>query len=47
MANIFKSSKTPGVRYKEHETRKHGRQKDKFFAIRYQRDKKQVQEYLG
>lgn len=47
MANIFKSSKTAGVRYKEHETRKHGRQKDKFYAIRYQKDKKQIQEYLG
>ncbi len=43
----FISCKTPGVSYKEHETRKHGRQKDRYYTIRYQRDKKQVQEYLG
>lgn len=43
----FISCKTPGISYKEHETRKHGRQKDRYYTIRYQRNKKQVQEYLG
>lgn len=47
MAEVFKCGKTPGIRYKEHETRKHGRQKDRYYLIRYQRDKKQIQEALG
>ena len=43
----FKATKFPGVRYREHETRKHGRQKDKYFVIRYQIDKKTKQEGDG
>ncbi|MBQ3565261.1 MAG: tyrosine-type recombinase/integrase family protein, partial [Alphaproteobacteria bacterium] len=43
----FISCKTPGVSYKEHETRKHGRRKDRYYVIRYQRDKNQIKEYLG
>ena len=31
----WNSTKYPGVRYKEHPTRKHGIQPDKYFAIRY------------
>lgn len=42
-----KTTKIPGIRYTEHDTRKHGRQKDKYFAIRYQKDKKQIEECLG
>lgn len=42
-----KSTKIPGIRYREHETRMHGRQKDKYFYIRYQKNKKQVEESLG
>ena len=36
-----------GVRFYEHETRKHGLKKDRYFAIRYQRDGKRVEEGLG
>ena len=36
-----------GVRYREHPTRKHGVKKDRYFAIRYQRDGKRVEEGLG
>ena len=43
----YKSCKTTGIRYREHETRKHGRQKDKYFAIRYCRDQKRCEEGLG
>lgn len=43
----YKSCKTPGIRYAEHETRKHGRQKDKYFVIRYSKSHKQVEEGLG
>jgi integrase len=40
-------SKQHGVRYREHETRKYRRQKDKYFFIRYQRDGRRVEEGLG
>ena len=40
-------SKYPGVRYREHATRKHGVQKDKYFFIRYQKDKNRIEEGLG
>ncbi len=43
----FFSTSTPGVRYKEHPTRKHGKTPDKYFVIRYQRDGKTCQEGLG
>ncbi len=42
-----KSCKTPGIRYKEHATRKHGVQKDKYFYIRYTNDGKRTEEGLG
>jgi len=40
-------SKYPGVRYREHATRKHGVQKDKYFFIRYQKNNKRIEEGLG
>ncbi|CCK80034.1 tyrosine-type recombinase/integrase [Desulfobacula toluolica] len=43
----WKSSKYPGVRFREHPTRKHGVSFDKYFAIRYQRDGKRKEEGLG
>jgi integrase len=36
-----------GVRYREHPTRKHGIQKDKYFSIRYKLDGKDKEEALG
>lgn len=36
-----------GVRYYEHPTRKHGVKKDRYYAIRYQRDGKRIEEGLG
>lgn len=36
-----------GVRYYEHKTRKHGIQRDRYFAIRYQREGKRCEEGLG
>jgi site-specific recombinase XerD len=43
----WKKSKHPGVRYREHGTRKHGIGKDRYFAIRYQRDGRRHEEGLG
>ncbi len=43
----WKGTKYKGVRYYEHPTRKHGIAKDKYFAIRYQRDGKRIEEGLG
>ncbi|MBU4526537.1 MAG: site-specific integrase [Desulfomicrobium sp.] len=40
-------SKYPGVRYREHETRKSGRGPDKYIVIRYTVNGKTVQEALG
>ena len=37
----------PGVRYREHPTRKYNRQKDKYFEIRYQRAGESISEALG
>lgn len=39
--------KTPGVRYREHSTRKHGVRPDRYFFIRYKLDGKDVEEGLG
>jgi len=36
-----------GVRYREHPTKKHGVGKDRYFAIRYQKDGKREEEGLG
>lgn len=43
----WKGTKYKGVRYYEHPIRKHGVAKDKYFAIRYQRDGKRTEEGLG
>lgn len=37
-------TKIPGVRYREHKTRKFGIQKDRYFFIVYQLNKKQKEE---
>jgi integrase len=49
MAMAFKwhGSKFPGVRYREHPTRKHGVHKDRYFAIRAQVNGKRREEGLG
>lgn len=41
------STKFKGVRFREHQTRKHGVKRDRYFAIRYQRDGRRVEEGLG
>lgn len=41
------STKFKGVRYYEHPTRKHGVKFDRYFAIRYQKDKKRIEEGIG
>lgn len=41
------STKFPGVRYREHPTRKHGVQFDKYFAVRYTFNGKRREEALG
>ena len=43
----WKKTKYPGVRFREHETRKHGISKDRYFVIRYQRDGKRHEEGIG
>ncbi|MFZ2633871.1 MAG: site-specific integrase [Desulfosalsimonadaceae bacterium] len=40
-------AKYPGIRFREHETRRHGVSKDKYFVIRYQLDGKTKTESLG
>ncbi|MFO7559339.1 MAG: site-specific integrase [Desulfobacterales bacterium] len=47
MGTKWKPTKFPGVRYREHPERKHGVQKDKYFAIRYQKEGKRKEEGLG
>ncbi|WP_415712710.1 tyrosine-type recombinase/integrase [Maridesulfovibrio sp.] len=37
----------PGVRYREHKTRKHGVRPDRYFSIRYYHNKKRIEEGLG
>lgn len=37
----------PGIRYREHETRKHGLKPDRYFSIRYRVDGRRVEEALG
>lgn len=43
----YQKTKYPGIRFREHPTRKHGVQKDKYFVIRYQLDGKTKNEGLG
>ena len=43
----WKPTQYPGVRYREHETRKHHGKADRYFAIRYKRHGKSVEEGAG
>lgn len=43
----YKSTKYPGVRYREHKTRKHGILPDQYFFIRYQKNGKRKEEGVG
>ena len=43
----YKSTNYPGVRYREHKTRKHGFKLDQYFFIRYQKDGKRKEEGVG
>lgn len=43
----WNSTKYPGVRFREHKTRKHGIRPDQYFAIRYQKDGKRKEEGVG
>jgi integrase len=47
MAVSWIKTSFPGVRYYEHATRKHGIQKDRYFAIRFQTEGKRREEGLG
>lgn len=47
MKNQWIKSKYPGVRYREHETRKHGNKKDLYFIISYRMDGKRKDEAIG
>jgi len=47
MAIKWIKCKTPGVRYREHETRKHGIKPDRYFTIRYKLSGKGREESLG
>ncbi|PXF58877.1 MAG: integrase [Deltaproteobacteria bacterium] len=43
----YKKTNYPGVRYREHPTRKHGVNPDRYFAIRHQKDGKRKDEGFG
>ena len=43
----WKSTNYPGVRYREHKTRKHGIKPDQYFSIRYQKDGQRKEEGVG
>ncbi len=47
MPKRIKSKNYKGVYYREHETRKNGVSKDRYYIIRYQKDKKGIEEGLG
>jgi integrase len=47
MAVKWIGTKYPGVRYYEHPIRKHGIKRDRYYAIRYQKDGKRIEEGLG
>jgi len=47
MTAKWHSTSFPGVRYREHDTRKHGKRKDRYFSIRYQLNGKRTEEGLG
>lgn len=46
MAKII-SSDIKGIRYREHDTRKHGKQKDEYYFIRYTHNQKTKEEGVG
>ena len=43
----WKSTKYPGVRCREHKTRKHGIKPDQYFSVRYQKDGQRKEEGVG
>lgn len=47
MGTKWNSTNFPGVRYRDHKTRKHGVKPDQYFAIRYQKDGKRKEEGVG
>lgn len=47
MGTKWNSTNYPGVRYREHKTRKHGIKPNQYFAIRYQKDGKRKEEGVG
>ena len=47
MGQRYIKTKTSGVRYREHPTRKFGIQKDKYYSIRYKLNGKDKEECLG
>ena len=47
MGTKWNSTNYPGVRYREHKSRKHGIKPDQYFAIRYQKDGKRKEEGVG
>ena len=47
MSVKWQKTKYPGVRFYEHESRIHNRKKDRYFAIRFYKDGKRVEEGLG
>jgi len=47
MAKKWTKTQYPGVRYREHSTRKHGIRPDKYFTIRFRVFGKQIEEGLG
>lgn len=47
MGYKWHSTGIKGLRYREHSSRKHGVKRDRYYAIRYQRDGKRVEGGLG
>jgi integrase len=47
MGTKWRTTKYPGIRFREHATRRHGVVKDRYFSIRYQRDGRRQEEALG
>jgi hypothetical protein len=47
MAGKWKKTSYPGIRYREHDTRKHGVKKDQYFILSYRLDSKRKDEAVG
>jgi len=47
MAYKWHKTNYKGIRYRIHPTRKHGKQRDKYYAIRYQTEGERIEEGLG